>query len=59
MRDTILFIEWASFGNVAMRKAFEKIGYSIEMYGLEHKKIDTKKRQNIYYFVFKLLLFSR
>ncbi len=42
MRNTILFIEWKSFGNAAMRKAFEKIGYTVEMYGLEHKKIDTR-----------------
>lgn len=42
MRDTILFIEWTSFGNAAVRKAFEKIGYTVEMYGLEHKKTDTR-----------------
>ena len=43
MVNTILFIEWTSFGNVAMRQAFEKSGYVVEMYGLEHKKIDTRR----------------
>lgn len=42
MIKTILFIEWASFGNGAMKQAFEKNGYTVEMYGLEHKKIDTR-----------------
>ena len=42
MINTILFIEWASFGNKAMKQAFEKNGYTVEMYDLEHKKIDTR-----------------
>lgn len=42
MRDTILFIEWKSFGNEALRQAFEKLGYTVEMYGLDNKKIDTR-----------------
>lgn len=43
MRNTILFIEWKSFGNEAMKMAFERLGYSVEMYGLDTKKIDTRR----------------
>jgi len=42
MRDTILFIEWKSFGNAAMCQAFEKMGYKVQMYGLDTKQIDTR-----------------
>ena len=42
MKETILFIEWTSFGNVAMKQAFEKMGYTVEGYRLEHKRIDTR-----------------
>ncbi len=42
MMNTILFIQWASFGNKAMKQAFEKNGYGVEMYGLDTKTIDTR-----------------
>lgn len=42
MRNTILFIEWKSFGNEAIRKAFEKLGYVVENYPLDTKKVDTR-----------------
>lgn len=42
MTNTILFIEWASFGNGAMRHVFEMIGYKVEAYGLNDKKTDTR-----------------
>ena len=42
MRNTILFIEWKSFGNDYIIKAFEKEGYVVEKYGLDTKKTDTR-----------------
>ncbi len=42
MRDTILFIEWKSFGNAAIVQAFEKLGYKVENYGLETRNTDTR-----------------
>jgi len=42
MRNTILFIEWKSFGNEAIKQAFEKIGYVVENYQLDTKKVDTR-----------------
>ena len=42
MRNTILFIEWKSFGNEAIRQAFEKTGYMVENYELDTKKVDTR-----------------
>lgn len=42
MRDTVLFIEWKSFGNVVMKQAFEKLGYTVETYGLDNRMIDTR-----------------
>lgn len=43
MRNTILFIEWKSFGNEAMKMALERLGYSVEMYGLDTKKTETRR----------------
>ena len=42
MRNTILFIEWKSFGNEHIIQAFEKAGYVIEKYALDTKKTDTR-----------------
>ena len=42
MRNTILFIEWKSFGNEAIRQAFEKTGYMVENYELDTKKVYTR-----------------
>lgn len=42
MRNTILFIEWKSFGNGAIIQAFERLGYVVEKYGLDPKKTDTR-----------------
>jgi len=42
MRDTILFIEWKSFGNAAITQAFEKLGYKVENYGLDTRNTDTR-----------------
>lgn len=42
MRNTILFIEWKSFGNEAIRLAFKRLGYLVENYELDTKKVDTR-----------------
>ena len=42
MSNTILFIEWKSFGNEAIKQAFEAKGYKVEGYGLDTKTIDTR-----------------
>lgn len=42
MRNTILFIEWNSIGNGALCQAFERLGYHVERYGLDTKKVDTR-----------------
>lgn len=42
MRNTILFIEWKSFGNGHILQAFKRLGYGVEMYGLDTKKVDTR-----------------
>ncbi len=43
MRNTVLFIEWKSFGNVAITQAFERLDYVVENYPLDPKKIDTRR----------------
>ncbi len=42
MSNTILFIEWKSFGNVFIQEAFRKCGYDVECMALDQKKIDTR-----------------
>lgn len=42
MRNTILFIEWKSFGNEALILAYTKLGYEVERYALNTKKTDTR-----------------
>ncbi len=42
MHKEILFIEWKSFGNEHIKKAFNQLGYSVENYLLDTKKVDTR-----------------
>lgn len=42
MRNTILFIEWESFGNAYIKQAFEALGYDVENYALDTKRVDTR-----------------
>ena len=42
MRNTILFIEWSSFGNDAIKQTFKIIDYDVECYALDSKKVDTR-----------------
>lgn len=42
MGDTILFIEWKSFGNLFMQEAFRKLGYEVEEIPLDQHKVDTR-----------------
>ena len=43
MRNTILFIEWNSFGNTYIKEAFEVLEYNVESYALDTKKVDTRR----------------
>jgi len=42
MNDTILFIEWKSFGNEFAKEAFRRCGYQIESFLLDNHKTDTR-----------------
>ncbi len=42
MRDTILFIEWKSFGNLFIQEAFRELGYAVECMPLNQHEIDTR-----------------
>lgn len=42
MRNTILFIEWNSFGNDAIKRAFKELGYEVDNYELDTAKTDTR-----------------
>lgn len=42
MRNSILFIEWKSFGNLFLQEAFRKLGYKIDTMPLDTKKVDTR-----------------
>ena len=42
MRDTILFIEWKSFGNLFIQETFRKLGYTVECMPLDQHKVDTR-----------------
>lgn len=42
MRNSILFIEWKSFGNPYIQEAFRRLGFEIDCYELDTKKVDTR-----------------
>lgn len=42
MSNTILFIEWKSFGNLFIQGAFRKLGYTVECIPLDHHNTDTR-----------------
>lgn len=43
MAKKILQIEWKSFGNESIRKAFEQLGYEMEGFLLDHREQDTRR----------------
>ncbi len=42
MCNTILFIEWKSFGNLPLQEAFRKLEYEIDSIQLDQKTVDTR-----------------
>ncbi|MBR1930093.1 MAG: glycosyltransferase [Lachnospiraceae bacterium] len=43
MARSILLIEWKSFGNAFIKEAFERLGYEVEGFYLDHKAVDTRR----------------
>lgn len=45
--QTILFLEWKSFGNAHMKQAFEKAGFTVDMQPFNEGDEDTRMSENL------------